>query len=563
MRSWKSDDPMASPSLFPSTPSTATLALAALLALAFAPALPAQEIRLRAPEFFAAELEPSCFGAADLDGNGALDFALANARTADVTILLGDGKGAFTTSQTLPVDPGPANVATGDFDGDGIPDLVVVSGASSGVTVHPGDGEGRFGPGFRADTGISPFGVVVADFDEDGRLDVATANRGSDDVSVLLGRGDGTLAPATSFAAEGFPLRMVSGDFDEDGHLDLVVGARLGGRLLLFHGDGAGGFAPGAVLVPSDGPVETRAGDFDGDGHLDLAAALDDGLIAVYLGDGLGGFGPPAEVEAAPFLNSCDTGDVNRDGVADLIVASNNLLVVVVLLGDGAGGFAPAGEFPIGFSSPRCTIVADFNGDCADDVATLNFGIDRGVVAVLFNQTFQPHEVSLCTQGSVNDGAGATADVLFVNGGGGRCDRTVEVEEGGQLFGVMLPPPARGSGRYVVHADLGPPDRSRVSALPAGIGTTCFPFLLPRGAMPIAVWNNAGRERRVGASRGFGGEPLPPPDPAPAVFFHLPAGDPDNLPAGTEVTFQAIVLDPASAGAVEASASNAVVLRIL
>ena len=151
----------------------------------------------------------------------------------------------------------------------------------------------------------------------------------------------------------------------------------------------------------------------------------------------------------------------------------------------------------------------------------------------------------------------------MVNGAAGEGDRrTVRVEAGGPLDFEMLLPPAGGPGRFVVHANVGAPRLDTVTALPASIGTTCFPLLLNSGADPQAIWNSLGRESRVGSSRYFDGSPITDPMPAPTIFLDLPAGDLTFLPAGTTLTLQGVILDPGSASTKSASATNAVEIVI-
>src|SRR5262252_7911485 len=63
--------------------------------------------------------------AADLDGDGRPDLAVANASTHDVSILLGRGdEGSFFAVTPVIVSPHPRTLAAADFNGDGRQDLV-------------------------------------------------------------------------------------------------------------------------------------------------------------------------------------------------------------------------------------------------------------------------------------------------------------------------------------------------------------------------------------------------------------------------------------------------------
>jgi hypothetical protein len=80
---------------------------------------------------------PHSLAAADLNGDGALDLAVADFHSNDVTVLLGTGTGGFIPASGSPITTGgnPLSVAVADFDGDGTPDLAVTNQASNDVTI--------------------------------------------------------------------------------------------------------------------------------------------------------------------------------------------------------------------------------------------------------------------------------------------------------------------------------------------------------------------------------------------------------------------------------------------
>ncbi len=159
----------------------------------------------------------------------------------------------------------------------------------------------------------------------------------------------------------------------------------------------------------------------------------------------------------------------------------------------------------------------------------------------------------------------AAADVLYVNGkqGGDFGPYDVHVGVGDLIWTTMLLPSSGGNGKYLVHANLGTPTPVTKTALPAQLGTFCFPLFLAGGATPAAIWNNIGKESQVGAGMYFDGSPIADPANAPAVFLLLHDGDATWLPVGTEVTFQGIIVDPSSPSPKSASTTNAVMLSVL
>jgi hypothetical protein len=186
---------------------------------------------------------PYSVAVGDFDGNGWQDLVTANEFMNQFTVLLGNGDGTFASplSYTLGDDPlhyyYPFSVAVGDFDGDGQQDIVSANHVVDewtgipvfgDVTVMLGNGDGAFAPAVSYPVGDWPWSVAVGDFNRDGRQDLVTANQvtanqGYDDVTVLLGNGDGTFAAARSYPAGDYPNSVAVGDFDGNGWQDLVT----------------------------------------------------------------------------------------------------------------------------------------------------------------------------------------------------------------------------------------------------------------------------------------------------------------------------------------------------
>src|SRR3954463_1811922 len=70
----------------------------------------------------------------------------------------------------------PNQIVTGDFNLDTKPDLAVANDQSSNVTILLGDGAGAFvpAPGSPVTVGSHPKSVAVGDYNNDGRPDFAT-----------------------------------------------------------------------------------------------------------------------------------------------------------------------------------------------------------------------------------------------------------------------------------------------------------------------------------------------------------------------------------------------------
>jgi FG-GAP-like repeat len=172
---------------------------------------------------------------ADLNGDGHADVVSPDLDGGDVTVLLGDGKGAFRqpAGSPFPCGDSPFNVAVGDVNADGIPDLAVVNSPSStsdrsgrdGLTLLLGDGTGAFRPveGSPFPTDRFPNMAAIGDLDGDGVGDVVVSLPESDHLTVFYMSKSGTLAARKDLPLEGHPKGVAIRDLDGDGKGDIVT----------------------------------------------------------------------------------------------------------------------------------------------------------------------------------------------------------------------------------------------------------------------------------------------------------------------------------------------------
>ncbi len=116
----------------------------------------------------------------------ALDLAVANQNTHNVSILIGAGAGSFGAATNFGVGTDPFSVAIGDFNNDGKPDLAVANDNSNNVSILLGTGAGSFGAATNFAVGANPRSVAIGDFNGDGKTDLAVANINRANVSILL-----------------------------------------------------------------------------------------------------------------------------------------------------------------------------------------------------------------------------------------------------------------------------------------------------------------------------------------------------------------------------------------
>jgi urease beta subunit len=351
---------------------------------------------------------PQALVSGDFNGDTRPDLVVANTGSSDVTLMLGNADGTFSSAGDFAVGYSPTSVAAGDFNGDGKLDLVTAN--SGDLSVLLGNGTG----GFAAATSV-PLGgarsVAVGDFNADGKLDLAVSARISDyippwtggyyggggggyfmdstSVNVLLGSGNGGFGSPNTYPT-GVTYRypweadrahpMAVADLNGDGNEDIVAfGDYYYLRILLGNDNGTMQLTGATGISGSTIAIA----DLDGDENLDLATT-NGSSISVALGDGQGVFGTATQIQAGVNPSSVTAADVNADGRFDLVVVSGYNSEVNVLLGQPGPGLQFTPPIAAGTGVSWVAFLSqDYNGDGRPDLATVDPGADA--VSILLN----------------------------------------------------------------------------------------------------------------------------------------------------------------------------------
>lgn len=340
---------------------------------------------------------------------------------------------SFAPAGTLGTGSQPVSVIVSDLNADGRDDIVWVSQVSANVSVQLGVGNGAFQAVSNYACGSSPSSVVAVDFNNDGKIDLAVSDTGSTNIAVLLGNGNGTFQAAVSYPAFDSSQFIAAGDFNRDGKVDLVVANRLAYAVSVLFGNGDGTFQMPVNYDVGIDPLSLAVGDFNNDGNLDLAVAnaslFDDtaSSISILMGSTNGTFQTPADYFVGSSSRSIVVGDFNGDGKPDLAVANyggfntNNVFTnssVSVLIGNGNGTFQPAVNYTAG-EGPVSLALADVNNDSQSDLIIANSrSTNVSVLPGNTNGTFQT---------ATNFGAGASPQWVAAGdfNGDGQTDLTV------------------------------------------------------------------------------------------------------------------------------------------
>lgn len=288
---------------------------------------------------------PRSAAAGDLDSDGLPDLLVANTGENSLSFLRNLG-GQLSPAKTFALSGVPNALALSDVDGDGALDAAIALGSPGlpRVALFRGDGDGGLSPFWEGPTSVTAGCLVAADVNADGAVDLLAAGdpllrSSGNHLVVRLGQGDGSfgaeqLSPVSSRAAAVPNTNFTVADLNGDGIPDVAV---------MLGSDGAG---IGILIGKGNGLFEARAtydlpshsgaiavADLDGDGTQDLLTSDQSAQsLAIWKGDGGGGFAQLGRIAVPWLIFSLAASDFDRDGKTDVAAANFVENKIVVLL---------------------------------------------------------------------------------------------------------------------------------------------------------------------------------------------------------------------------------------
>ncbi len=287
------------------------------------------------------------------------DVVLVNSTSNNVSVLLGsldaNGKpnGVFAEAPGSPFAVGnnPRSVVVADFNGDGFLDFAVANQGDNSISLFRGQGDGTFvefpGSPFKLTntTAISqtaPVAMVGGNFrnrtntvNNAAEEDLAIVNQGSNNISVLLSSVDKNLnvtlteAPNSPISVGTTPVAIASGDLDADGVLDLAVVNQGSATVSVLLGssnlDGTFTEATGSPLPTSSTPAGIVIANFANGTVPDLAVTnKGSNTLGVYLGQGQGTFASRIELNTPTGPSALIASPLTTSGLPDVALVSQD-----------------------------------------------------------------------------------------------------------------------------------------------------------------------------------------------------------------------------------------------
>jgi hypothetical protein len=363
------------------------------------------------------------YAAADFNGDGKIDLAVADSQHSDVQILLGTAATTVTLSSSAnPVSAGAQVTLT-----------ATVAPATTAGSISFTDGSTVLGSASLVN-GVATLPVSFATTGDhfltakyNGAAVSAAGVSGTLTLSVTSTNATATtLSVSPNPAAVGQVVTLTAAvPGATSGQVTFTDGAQVLGEAVVANGTasfatvllGAGIHAlkaafnsgsdapstsalvslnvtePGATAAfPLTGtlanvtPASIASGDFNGDGKADVAIGDSNGNVQVLLAVGNGEFSPQpvslGNLSAPNTLSAIVSGDFNGDGAMDLAVVGTFDNEVVVYLGDGHGQLQAGVHYSTGSIGPTGLVAADLNRDGKLDLTVAGSG---GIAVLLGN----------------------------------------------------------------------------------------------------------------------------------------------------------------------------------
>jgi Flp pilus assembly secretin CpaC len=280
------------------------------------------------------------------------DLVIANSGSNTVSVLLGsqsfDGTFAEALGSPFTVGTDPRAVVIGDFNGDGNLDFAVANEGDNTISVFAGDALGGFTPFPKSPFALpttekGPIAMVSSTFDNSGKPEIAVLNAATQNIGIFQASADATFdgtfteLSGSPVATGADPVAFAAGDLNADGFADFAVVNQSLNEVTILLNDGTSVFtaAVGSPLLTASTPAGVAIADFTNDGVGDIAVTNNgSSTLGIYAGLGSGEFSSRIELSVPAGPLAVTTSTLTTSGLPDAIVTassgSNNFVTVLL-----------------------------------------------------------------------------------------------------------------------------------------------------------------------------------------------------------------------------------------
>jgi hypothetical protein len=218
---------------------------------------------------------PVAIVAADFSGDGRADIAAVNnigGAAETFSTLINNGNGTFAPQVFSVGSASPVGLAAGDLDDDGDLDVAIANASINQVGISFNTG-GSLNLGNSVPVGSLPSAMVIFDTDSDGDNDIVVAQLGDNNMQIITNDGPNVFTAQPPIDTGIKPKSLATGDLNADGFLDLVIVNQDDNRVALFINNKAGSFERKLFVNVGISPVFVATADINGDGVSDFVTA--------------------------------------------------------------------------------------------------------------------------------------------------------------------------------------------------------------------------------------------------------------------------------------------------
>jgi hypothetical protein len=305
--------------------------------------------------------------AADMNGDGVLDFILVNKHEKSISVILNLNPDTLQITSTIKIAFEPEHLLIGDYNNDAHIDILVYARKTPGILPLMGNGKGSFTRGRIIAQDNAVGGADFAQVNNDNLTDIVLWDWVKSELHVLYGAGNGRFIDQSIFPVRGEVESLTATSMVRGHALDLVMKTAKPSEFQIWEGNDFGDFQL-KNRIPYDGRITDFCfHDVNNDGLNDIVMSTNPPSLQVVFNNDVDAF-----TDRIEYASGDDPQNVivTSQGNCTVFDKNNNQLLVYR---------SDAKSSPMGDSiqlaagvSPTEIIANDFNRDSVADIVLLN-----------------------------------------------------------------------------------------------------------------------------------------------------------------------------------------------